>query len=231
MLVECLGGGAPARPSRWTQPHRCSAPRPTTNRRCSDPPVCCAKDAANATDSTSPCAVSARPPPHRHGPGQRASRLGLLPHDPVDLRPRRSRGRCRRCLLRRARRRAARRVQLRAAPQPPYFVIIDRALRDEGTSHHHLPPSDWAHAAAALLDSVTSISGLAEPVVVGATWTTDALTAKPPPRSPAPKLLALSPSRWMSPPSTRTPPPDTAPCSVSYTSPTRWPPMATTSKG
>jgi uridine phosphorylase len=23
----------------------------------------------------------------------------------------------------------------------PYFVLIDRALRDEGTSHHYLPPS------------------------------------------------------------------------------------------
>ena len=26
----------------------------------------------------------------------------------------------------------------------PYFVLIDRALRDEGTSHHYLPPSMFA---------------------------------------------------------------------------------------
>jgi len=25
---------------------------------------------------------------------------------------------------------------------PPYFVLIDRALRDEGTSYHYLPPAD-----------------------------------------------------------------------------------------
>src|SRR6202023_2057602 len=26
----------------------------------------------------------------------------------------------------------------------PYFVLIDRALRDEGTSYHYLPPSTFA---------------------------------------------------------------------------------------
>jgi hypothetical protein len=24
---------------------------------------------------------------------------------------------------------------------PPYFITIDRALRDEGTSYHYLPPA------------------------------------------------------------------------------------------
>ena len=28
----------------------------------------------------------------------------------------------------------------------PYFVLIDRALRDEGTSHHYLPPAMFAEA-------------------------------------------------------------------------------------
>jgi hypothetical protein len=28
----------------------------------------------------------------------------------------------------------------------PYFVIIDRALRDEGTSYHYASPSDCADA-------------------------------------------------------------------------------------
>src|SRR5690348_6004279 len=32
----------------------------------------------------------------------------------------------------------------------PYFVLIDRALRDEGTSHHYLPPSLFSEADAAL---------------------------------------------------------------------------------
>jgi uridine phosphorylase len=30
--------------------------------------------------------------------------------------------------------------------EPPYFLIVDRALRDEGTSYHYLPPSDWSTA-------------------------------------------------------------------------------------
>src|SRR5262249_11066149 len=34
----------------------------------------------------------------------------------------------------------------------PYFVLIDRALRDEGTSHHYLPPSVFVDADAALAD-------------------------------------------------------------------------------
>ena len=29
---------------------------------------------------------------------------------------------------------------------PPYFILIDRAWRDEGTSYHYLPPSDWSAA-------------------------------------------------------------------------------------
>ena len=58
---------------------------------------------------------------------------------------------------------------------PPYFVIIDRALRDEGTSLHYLPPSDWAHAPRHLVEAVTDqITDLGQPVVTGSTWTTDA---------------------------------------------------------
>jgi hypothetical protein len=67
-----------------------------------------------------------------------------------------------------------------AVADPPYFVIVDRALRDEGTSHHYLPPGDWSHAPARFLDRVRDIEGLAQQVVVGSTWTTDA----PLPRDP-----------------------------------------------
>jgi uridine phosphorylase len=52
---------------------------------------------------------------------------------------------------------------------------IDRALRDEGTSHHYLPPAEFAVADRALLDIAQA--GLAETdlrVITGATWTTDA---------------------------------------------------------
>jgi uridine phosphorylase len=65
--------------------------------------------------------------------------------------------------------------QIVARGPPPYFVLIDRALRDEGTSYHYLPPAEFAEADAALVGGAFSVlSALAEPVYCGATWTTDA---------------------------------------------------------
>lgn len=58
---------------------------------------------------------------------------------------------------------------------PPHFVLIDRALRDEGTSHHYLPPGMWSDAPAHLLERLDGhLVGLTQPVVTGPTWTTDA---------------------------------------------------------
>jgi uridine phosphorylase len=57
----------------------------------------------------------------------------------------------------------------------PYFVLIDRALRDEGTSHHYLPPSLFAEADPALADrAFRAMAGLPEPMHRGTSWTTDA---------------------------------------------------------
>jgi uridine phosphorylase len=59
----------------------------------------------------------------------------------------------------------------------PYFVLIDRALRDEGTSYHYLPPSDFSEAPdAQLVANAERAFARLEDVVVhrGATWTTDA---------------------------------------------------------
>lgn len=57
----------------------------------------------------------------------------------------------------------------------PYFVLIDRALRDEGTSFHYLPPSGFAEADAALADrAFAGVSALPVTVHRGASWTTDA---------------------------------------------------------
>jgi uridine phosphorylase len=62
-----------------------------------------------------------------------------------------------------------------AAHPPPYFILIDKALRDEGTSYHYLPPADYAHLDAGLLVLFAgAFAGLAVPVFRGATWTTDA---------------------------------------------------------
>ncbi len=65
--------------------------------------------------------------------------------------------------------------QILPVQAPPYFVVIDRALRDEGTSYHYLPPSDYSVADAYLAQigrEALVASGIS--VTVGATWTTDA---------------------------------------------------------
>src|SRR5216683_4539167 len=65
--------------------------------------------------------------------------------------------------------------QIVAQEAPPYFVVIDRALRDEGTSYHYLPASEFSHADARLLDLMSkAFARLRVPVERGATWTTDA---------------------------------------------------------
>jgi purine-nucleoside phosphorylase len=66
--------------------------------------------------------------------------------------------------------------QITACGATPYFVLIDRALRDEGTSYHYLPPSTFADAPdLTLLDRIEdACRGV--PIIIhrGATWTTDA---------------------------------------------------------
>jgi len=56
-------------------------------------------------------------------------------------------------------------------------VLIDRALRDEGTSYHYLPPSIFADAPGPeLLVQIESAMSRLKGIVVhrGASWTTDA---------------------------------------------------------
>jgi uridine phosphorylase len=58
---------------------------------------------------------------------------------------------------------------------PPYFILIDRALRDEGTSYHYLPAAEFSAADEKLVEEVTgAFAHLRIPVERGATWTTDA---------------------------------------------------------
>jgi uridine phosphorylase len=62
-----------------------------------------------------------------------------------------------------------------AASPPPYFVVIDRALRDEGTSYHYAPPSEYAEAAPKLVAAASAaLTGRAIAAITGASWTTDA---------------------------------------------------------
>ena len=65
--------------------------------------------------------------------------------------------------------------QITPAGPTPYFVVIDRALRDEGTSHHYAEPSEYGEADPALVtlaDNALKAAGLR--AIVGSTWTTDA---------------------------------------------------------
>ncbi len=59
--------------------------------------------------------------------------------------------------------------------ETPCFVLIDKALRDEGTSYHYLPSSRFAHVSAKLLPPLEKAFEKSAPAVVrGAVWTTDA---------------------------------------------------------
>jgi uridine phosphorylase len=65
--------------------------------------------------------------------------------------------------------------QITSVGPAPYFVIIERALRDEGTSYHYAAPSDYGEAAPDLVAlAVTALKGEGMLAVVGSSWTTDA---------------------------------------------------------
>jgi hypothetical protein len=67
--------------------------------------------------------------------------------------------------------------QITAIGPTPYFVLIDHALRDEGTSYHYLSPSTFAEAPDAKLLARVEDRVRALPTIAlhrGATWTTDA---------------------------------------------------------
>jgi purine-nucleoside phosphorylase len=58
---------------------------------------------------------------------------------------------------------------------PPYFILIDRALRDEGTSYHYLPPAEFAEADEGLIQcAMNAFAAARQPMHRGASWTTDA---------------------------------------------------------
>ena len=65
--------------------------------------------------------------------------------------------------------------QITASGSPPYFVIIDRSLRDEGTSYHYAPPEEYAAADSRLIRiAADALENQPQHVLVGETWTTDA---------------------------------------------------------
>ena len=79
---------------------------------------------------------------------------------------------------------------------PPYFVLIERALRDEGTSYHYLPPARYARLGRALgLALRRCLKTFTPPVERGS-------VCRPPmrptgkPRRPLPPRVARASWRW-----------------------------------
>ena len=65
--------------------------------------------------------------------------------------------------------------QITPAGRPPYFVIIERALRDEGTSYHYARPSEYGEADSRLVASAAdALNGKKQKAIIGSSWTTDA---------------------------------------------------------
>jgi uridine phosphorylase len=65
--------------------------------------------------------------------------------------------------------------QISPVANPPYFVVIDRALRDEGTSYHYATPETFAEADPHIIEAaLNALAGAGLRVYVGASWTTDA---------------------------------------------------------
>lgn len=54
------------------------------------------------------------------------------------------------------------------------YIIVDRALRDEGTSYHYLPAAEFAHADTGLIAGARRAFSFDAYVEIASTWTTDA---------------------------------------------------------
>ena len=65
--------------------------------------------------------------------------------------------------------------QIISMGRPPYVVLIERSLRDEGTSYHYLPPSHYSYLHSSLRERLsTQWNHTQVPLYTGASWTTDA---------------------------------------------------------
>lgn len=65
---------------------------------------------------------------------------------------------------------------LRTALRAGSFVVCDRALRDEGTSHHYVGPGRYAYPSTRLTSALrAALERRGEPFASGPSWTTDAV--------------------------------------------------------
>jgi uridine phosphorylase len=65
--------------------------------------------------------------------------------------------------------------QIADTEMPSQTILIERALRDEGTSYHYLPPAPFVSVEESLAQlAERAFAGTGQPVLRGTTWTTDA---------------------------------------------------------
>jgi uridine phosphorylase len=65
--------------------------------------------------------------------------------------------------------------QITPVGAPPYFVLIERALRDEGTSYHYLPPAPYSELRPEIGEVIRAgWDHTRVPLYAGTSWTTDA---------------------------------------------------------
>lgn len=65
---------------------------------------------------------------------------------------------------------------LQAAARPGDIIVCDRAVRDEGVSHHYLEPAEYADAPPILTARLAeALTARGDSFTIGASWTIDAL--------------------------------------------------------
>lgn len=65
--------------------------------------------------------------------------------------------------------------QIEPLAEPPYFMLIETALRDEGTSYHYLPPAQFSQINPKLLKRISALEeNQGSRLFRGSSWTTDA---------------------------------------------------------
>lgn len=65
--------------------------------------------------------------------------------------------------------------QLAHSTARPYFILIEKAIRDEGTSYHYLPPAEFSYIKSELKEKLNNaFDKLDLKIFTGTTWTTDA---------------------------------------------------------
>ncbi len=94
--------------------------------------------------------------------------------------------------------------QILPVSQPPYMILIEQALRDEGTSYHYLPPAPYSYLHPILREMVCAHwDHSLVPLHIGASWTNDAPFRETEAMIAQRRAEASWRWKWRRPPSTR----------------------------